>query len=85
MHDDTTLRQLFPTADAIAPQHRLSEPIHQRSTLIAGALESWDGPCKSVLSPICVRDGDGPPRQVEIGSYPQMAEPQSDADMIMSA
>lgn len=79
MHDHQSLQALFPAADGIPAEHRLPGPVHQRSTLIGGALQGWDGQCRTVLSPICVRGSDGSARQVEIGSYPEMAEPQADA------
>lgn len=76
-----SLRALFPAADAIPDEHRLGAPIHQRETLVGGALIAWDGACKTVLSPICVQDATaaGGVRQVEIGSYPVMGEAESDA------
>lgn len=76
------LKQLFPAAaDAIPHEFQLSAPIHQRVSLVDGELRAWDGACKTVLSPICVRQADGSARQVEIGSYPVMGEPESDATL----
>ena len=72
------LKQLFPSLDDIPPEARLGAPIHQRVSLVDGALEPWDGKCKTVLSPVCVRGADGEAEQVEIGSYPVMGEVESD-------
>ncbi|SAK57267.1 NADP-dependent glyceraldehyde-3-phosphate dehydrogenase [Caballeronia ptereochthonis] len=73
------LQQLFPSAGDIPEDARLGAPIHQRVSLVDGALKSWDGACKTVLSPVCVRQGSGEPEQVAIGSYPVMGEAESDA------
>ena len=73
------LRRLFPAPDAIPPELRLGAPIHQRRSLVGGELVTWDGECKTVLSPVCVRHADGTVRQVEIGSYPVMGEAESEA------
>ncbi|RKP51912.1 NADP-dependent glyceraldehyde-3-phosphate dehydrogenase [Pararobbsia silviterrae] len=72
------LKQLFPSSDDIPPEARLGAPIHQRVSLVGGELVPWDGPCKTVLSPVCVRGADGEAEQVEIGSYPVMGEVESD-------
>jgi acyl-CoA reductase-like NAD-dependent aldehyde dehydrogenase len=74
------LAQHFPTLDDIPVEHRLTAPVHQRGSLVGGQMLPWDGPCKTVLSPVCTRDPvTGDVRQVEIGSYPVMGEAQSDA------
>ena len=73
------LRRLFPAANDVPPEHRLGAPIHQRRSLVGGELVPWDGECKTVLSPVCVRHADGTVRQVEIGSYPVMGEAESEA------
>jgi aldehyde dehydrogenase (NAD+) len=77
--DDSRLRQLFPSPEGLPPQHRLAQPVHQRRYLQDGELREWRGPAKAVLSPVCVREGDAPPMQVEIGSHPQMGAEESDA------
>lgn len=74
-----SLKQLFPTADTIPPDARLAAPIHQRVSLVNGELRSWDGACKTVLSPVCVQQPDGEVAQVEIGSYPVMSAAQRKA------
>ncbi|RQS62527.1 NADP-dependent glyceraldehyde-3-phosphate dehydrogenase [Burkholderia sp. Bp8963] len=77
---DSRLARHFPTLDEIPEEHRLAAPVHQRDFLIGGQLLTWDGPCKTVLSPVCTRDPlTGDVSQVEIGSYPLMHEAQSDA------
>jgi glyceraldehyde-3-phosphate dehydrogenase (NADP+) len=73
------LAQNFPTLESIPEQHRLSREIHQRGSLVGGHIEQWDGECKAVLSPVCVRRADGSVEQVPIGSYPVMGATQSDA------
>jgi aldehyde dehydrogenase (NAD+) len=74
------LLDIFPRTEDIPPEHRLEAPIHQRQSLIGGRLVDWDGPCKTVLSPVCTRETpEAEPRQVEIGSYPVMGEAESDA------
>jgi glyceraldehyde-3-phosphate dehydrogenase (NADP+) len=73
-----TLQQLFPSADDIPEAARLGEPIHQRVSLVDGELKAWDGACKTVLSPVCVRQASGEVEQVAIGSYPVMGETESD-------
>jgi glyceraldehyde-3-phosphate dehydrogenase (NADP+) len=79
MSDSDALQRLFPDLDAIPDAVRLKAPIHQRVSLVDGELRPWSGACKTVLSPICVRHADGSVLQVEIGSYPVMGEPESDA------
>ncbi|MEJ8823572.1 NADP-dependent glyceraldehyde-3-phosphate dehydrogenase, partial [Variovorax humicola] len=65
------LAQHFPTPEDIPAEHRLAEQVHQRHSLIRGDLIEWNGPCKTVLSPVCTRDpATGDVKQVEIGSYP---------------
>lgn len=80
-HDRSAqLAQHFPTLQDIPAEHRLDAPVHQRQSLIGGEMLQWNGPCKTVLSPVCTRDAaGGEPRQVEIGSYPVMGEAESDA------
>ncbi|QBR03833.1 NADP-dependent glyceraldehyde-3-phosphate dehydrogenase [Paraburkholderia pallida] len=77
---NSQLAQYFPTPDEIPAQQRLAAPVNQRGYLIGGQMHVWDGPCKTVLSPVCTRDPvTGAVSQVEIGSYPLMGEVQSDA------
>jgi acyl-CoA reductase-like NAD-dependent aldehyde dehydrogenase len=77
---NSRLAQHFPTLDEIPAEHRHTAPVHQRGSLVGGQMLPWDGPCKTVLSPVCTRDpATGDVSQVEIGSYPVMGEAQSDA------
>lgn len=70
----------FPTPDGIPAEHRLGAPVHQRGFLVGGEILTWNGPFKTVLSPVCTRDPEtGEVSQLEIGSYPLMGEAQSDA------
>src|SRR5439155_6471381 len=73
-----TLVKLFPLEDEIPAEHRLAAPIHQRTWLVNGELRTWNGTCKTVLSPVCVRSVGNELKQLEIGSYPVMGETQSD-------
>ncbi|MBT9526738.1 MAG: NADP-dependent glyceraldehyde-3-phosphate dehydrogenase [Rhizobacter sp.] len=79
MTDSESLKRLFPTEGALPGGQGLAEPLHQRSYLIDGRLQPWDGPCKTVLSPVCTTQADGSVRQVVIGSHPDMGTAQSDA------
>jgi len=73
-----TLEKLFPREGEIPAEYRLAAPIHQRTWLVKGELRTWDGTCKTVLSPVCVRSPGGELKQLEIGRYPVMDETQSD-------
>jgi len=63
MMTSKTLEKLFPSQDEIPAEHRLAAPIHQRSWLVNGELRTWNGKCKSVLSPVCVWMPNGELRQ----------------------
>ena len=78
MIDSNALRQLFPREGDIPEEHRLQAPIRQRTYLVNGILKAWDGKSQSVLSPICLRNANGDAQPIEIGSYPLIAEPESD-------
>jgi glyceraldehyde-3-phosphate dehydrogenase (NADP+) len=77
--NDESLKLLFPTQEDIPAEHRLASPIHQRKYLVDGELLDWSGNCKTVLSPICVRQPGGELQQLEIGSYPMLEEAECDA------
>lgn len=79
MTDRESLKRLFPTEGALPDGHGLATPLHQRNYLIDGRLQRWDGPCKTVLSPVCTTQPDGSVRQVPIGSHPDMGPAESDA------
>jgi glyceraldehyde-3-phosphate dehydrogenase (NADP+) len=76
--DEPTLRRLFPAADAIPEDFLPGPQLRQRTWLAGGALREWDEPFQTVMSPVCVRLPDGSLQQVELGSYPLLAEAQSD-------
>ncbi len=63
----------FPALRDIPLAHACA-PVHQRDYLLAGELRTWDGPVQDVLSPVCLRRPDGPPRQVALGHYPLLGE-----------
>ena len=79
MIDSHSLKRLFPSNGTLPDEHRLAAQIQQRTYLVDGRLQTWDGPCKTVLSPVCTTLADGTVQQVPIGSYPVMGEAQSDA------
>ena len=79
MMTSEALCQLFPKVEEIPAEQRLASPIHQSTWLVNGELKTWSGNRKMVLSPVCVRLPDGKLQQLEIGSYPQMGEAESDA------
>jgi glyceraldehyde-3-phosphate dehydrogenase (NADP+) len=79
MLDCDVLERIFPTPDALPAEHWLPHPIHQRTSLVGGRLPTWDGECRTVLSPVCTRLADGTLQQLTIGSYPVMGEAESDA------
>lgn len=79
MIESDELRRTFPTREEVPVEHCLPAPIHQRVSLVGGRLEHWDGECRTALSPVCTRAGDGSLQQVPIGSYPVMGEAASDA------
>ena len=78
MIDSGSLRQLFPREGEIPEDHRLQAPIRQRNYLVNGVLKTWDGKTQAVFSPICLRNAKGEAQPLEIGSYPLLAEPESD-------
>jgi len=70
MLDEASLKRLFPRESDIPEEHRLIAPIHQASTLHDGELKPIESGVRRVLSPVCVQDGSGGLRQLEIGSVP---------------
>ncbi|MDR3466521.1 MAG: NADP-dependent glyceraldehyde-3-phosphate dehydrogenase [Xanthobacteraceae bacterium] len=71
MLDQAALRTLFPTRDDIPAQHRRAAPLHQRVTLVGGALQPWTGDTVPVVSPVRIRDDSGNLTPVVLGSVPQ--------------
>jgi glyceraldehyde-3-phosphate dehydrogenase (NADP+) len=72
------LKQLFPRESDIPSEYRQLDPVHQRTYLVDGELKTWKGNCQTVLSPVHVHQGDGALAPVEIGSYPQVGEAESE-------
>ena len=64
------LARCFPLLADIPDDQRLDAPLHQRGILINGEIRTWQGPCRAVLSPVHVRDGQGKLSPVEVGSFP---------------
>lgn len=52
------LAKYFITLDEMLAEQRLAVPVHQRDFLIGGQMLEWDGRCKTVLSPVCIRGPD---------------------------
>jgi glyceraldehyde-3-phosphate dehydrogenase (NADP+) len=71
MIDQAQLRQLFPTADAIPPEHARGAPLHQNVSLVGGVLKPWHGDKVPVVSPIRLRDDKGELVPFVLGSVPQ--------------
>jgi aldehyde dehydrogenase (NAD+) len=80
--DTECLRSLFPGIDEIPLEHRPPAPIHQRCVLVNGELRTWHGPCQTVLSPIRVRNDAGDLEPVELGSYPEGSEHDSEEALV---
>ncbi len=75
--DRDTLFSCFPMPSEVPPEHRLA-PLHQRKYLVDGELRRWAGPTKIVASPICLNDGFGNLKEIEIGSYPYCGAAESE-------
>jgi hypothetical protein len=76
--DAEFLRGLFPRPEEVPLEHRPPALVHQRRVLINGELRSYEGPCRSVMSPIRVRNSAGALEQVELGSYREGSEIEAD-------
>jgi len=79
MSDTLELARIFPLENEIPLEHRLTGPVNQRCMLIDGMLKPWDGPYRTVLSPIWARAGDGTLKAIEIGLLPQGSAAESEA------
>jgi glyceraldehyde-3-phosphate dehydrogenase (NADP+) len=77
--DGERLKHLFPRRDDIPAEFRPPVPVHQRHVLLDGALVPWSGPCQAVVSPIRFRDPAGALEEIELGSYPEGGEADSEA------
>ena len=78
------LQMIFPTSDRMPVEHRLREPIHQTSILIAGELQAWNGPMRKVHSAIFLREDDQL-LPIEIGSFPDATMAESKAALDAAA
>src|SRR4051812_34399916 len=72
------LTALVPAEGDLTGEHGRPEAVHQRHTLVNGALKPWTGRVQTVRSAICVRTGDGSLEQVELGSYPMGGIPEAE-------
>ncbi|MEW6641056.1 MAG: NADP-dependent glyceraldehyde-3-phosphate dehydrogenase [Pseudomonadota bacterium] len=70
MIDSRQLLQLFPTEADIPAAHRPGGPLHQRFTLVNGALKDWTGGTQAVISPMRLRNASGELTPVTLGSIP---------------
>jgi glyceraldehyde-3-phosphate dehydrogenase (NADP+) len=70
------IRSLFPQETAVTHALRVGLPLEQKTYLVDGEIRVWSGPTQEVLSPVCVRAGDGLAPQ-RIGSYPAMSQTES--------
>jgi len=70
MIDQQQLNNLFPTENEIPAEYRIEGPVHQRVTLVDGALADWTGNTQPVVSPIRLRGSDGALTPVPLGSIP---------------
>jgi hypothetical protein len=77
--DGERLKHLFPRRDDIPAEFRPPAPVHQRHVLLDGALVPCSGPCQAVVSPIRFRDPAGALEEIELGSYPEGGEADSEA------
>ncbi len=68
----------FPVAGAMPAAAQRPAPLHQRSILLDGQLQDWNGAMQEVLSPVQVRQADGTLRAVVLGSYPLTGLPEAD-------
>ncbi|MBC8111724.1 MAG: NADP-dependent glyceraldehyde-3-phosphate dehydrogenase, partial [Verrucomicrobia bacterium] len=68
------IQDIFPVAEDIPEEYRLSAPIHQREILTNGKIRSFSGDSHTVLSPICIENAAGEHEQVIVGSYPLATE-----------
>ena len=56
------VQRLFPSADAIPPEVRVSCEPYEMRYLIDGQIRTWSGPAQDIYSPVCIEDGQGPKR-----------------------
>lgn len=67
------IKSIFPPAEAVSQDFDLNTPVNQYEYLINGELRHWDGPMKSVLSPVFLATRDGLSQKL-LGSFPLLTE-----------
>jgi glyceraldehyde-3-phosphate dehydrogenase (NADP+) len=70
------IQAMFPVKEAVPAEYLLPFPITQNEYLINGEILAWKGEMQEVISPICLRAGQGT-LPTRIGSYPLMTEKES--------
>jgi len=70
------IQDLFPRENDLPGEYSPAFPVAQHEYLIGGELRRWKGEMQEVLSPVCIRSGQGTSRK-PIGSYPLMTEKES--------
>ena len=63
------LEAKFVKEDEIPAEYWLTAEINQREYLTNGEMKEWNGDVHTVLSPVCIKTGEGLKRKV-IGTYP---------------
>ncbi len=74
---------IFPTAEQVPGQWRITAPIEQLQYLCDGEIREWDGPRQDVFSPVWEKSPAGL-QQVRLGSFPLLSEEKS-AEILDSA
>lgn len=70
------LTTVFPEEKNIPDQFRITHAIEQREYLVNGEMKQWGGDLNPILSPVCVKDGNGYTQKV-IGSTPLLTSRES--------
>ncbi len=73
---EVQITSIFPAADQVPEQWRITAPIDQREYLCDGEIREWDGPRQDVLSPVWEKLPGGM-QQVRLGSFPLLSEARS--------
>ena len=59
---------LFPSADQIPPDVRVSAEPYEMRYLIDGEIRTWNGSAQDIYSPVCIEDSQGPKRRTLAGA-----------------
>lgn len=70
MDTKENLNAFYPVEENIPQAFRLISPIHQRSMLINGELQLWNGETREIRSPILAKTASGGFESVVLGSVP---------------